>query len=151
MINMNKKMDAEYRRLSESGIDLHGALGEIVHGGFCSEDGCFFLKKCFEVDTNVSRKDFFDKTGYECFINSINIDDYVDSNYLEYGVLFVRNVFSLWNSFEKNKKFISIVSLSDFGLKVKFHLARPDERWLDENLEGYENSILVVDSSEENF
>ncbi len=53
-----------------------------------------------------------------------------------------------WNKLRETKKLIAIMSLDELGLKVKFHLDRSGEQWLSDELEDYEESILVVDSSE---
>lgn len=145
---MNSGMSKAYRSLSLANVELDHSLGEMAESGFKVQDGCFFLGKCFEVDTNASINEFPDKTGYECFINSVNIDDYVDDGYLEQAVCFVRSVFSQWNKVQESRKLIAILSLDEFGLKVKFHVHRVGERWLSDELEDYDESILVVDSSE---
>lgn len=148
MLIMNSEMLKAYKNLSLVNIELDHSLVEIAESGFRNKDGCFFLGKCFGIDTNTSANDFPDKTGYECFINSVNIDDYVDDGYLEQAVCFVRSVFSQWNKLRESKTLIAIVSLDELGLKVKFHLDRSGEQWLSDELEDYEESILVVDSSE---
>lgn len=148
MLTMNSEMSKAYRNLSLANVELDHRLGEIAESGFKYQDDCFFLGKCFDVDTNVSIDDFPDKTGYECFINSVNIDDYIDDGYLEQAVCFVRSVFSQWNKAQEGRKLIAILSMDEFGLKVKFHMQRVGEQWLSGELEEYEESILVVDSSE---
>lgn len=145
---MNSEMSKAYSNLLLDNVELDRSLCEITESGFKGQNGCFFLGKCLEIDTNTSINDFPDKTGYECFINSVNIDDYVEDGYLEQAVSFVRNVFSQWNDIQESKKLIAILSLDEFGLKVKFHMHRVGEQWLSDELEDYEESILVVDSSE---
>ncbi|WP_419208201.1 hypothetical protein ACN08N_25540 (plasmid) [Photobacterium leiognathi subsp. mandapamensis] len=151
MLTMNSEMSKSYKNLSLTNIELDHSLEEIVESGFKGLDGCLFLGKCLETDTNASISDFPDKTGYECFINSVNIDDYVDEGYLEQAVCFVRSVFSQWNEVQESKKLVAILSMDEFGVKVKFHVCRVGEEWLSDELEGYEESILVVDSSDSQF
>lgn len=149
MLKMNSEMSKIYRKVSLINVELDHGLSKIAESGFKNQGGCFFLEECFELDTNVSINDFPDKTGYECFINSVNIDGYVGERYLEQAVCFVSRVFYQWNKVQKSKKLIAMLSLDEFGLKVKFHVHRAGELWLSEDLEDYEESILVVDSSEE--
>jgi hypothetical protein len=151
VLKMNSEMLKAYSYFSSDNIDLNRSLLEIAESGFMVKDGCFLLGKCMDADTNVSISNFPDKTGYECFINSVNIDDYVEENYLEQGICFVRNVFSRWNSVQGLPKLIAILSLDEFGLKVKFHAWRVGEHWLTDELEDYEESVLVVDSLEPAF
>lgn len=146
MISMNSKMKNPYEAVFHFIED--NSLNEFSNSGFSTIEGCFFLKRCFEISTNASSEDFPDKTGYECFINSLNIDDYVSENYLEYGLSFVNNTFGLWNSLKLNDELISVLSMDEFGLKVKFHVARIGERWLSDDLEAYEEAILMISSSE---
>lgn len=70
---MNKKM-AEKMQCIECGIrELPSSLSELVTPGFCEQDGCIFLISLRVRDTNVTMRDFPDKTGYECFVNSIQM------------------------------------------------------------------------------
>lgn len=146
MIFMNLKMKNSYEGVFH--FLENTSLNEISNSGFSKVGPCFFLKKCYEINTNASIQNFPDKTGYECFVNSVNIDDYVSDNYLEYALSFVNNTFGLWNSLKFNDELISILSMDEFGLKVKFHMARVGEQWLSDNLETYEEAILIISSSE---
>lgn len=151
MLTMNRQMSTVYSQISLADYKLDRTLLEIAESGLGRKEDCFFIEKCINIDTNASLDDFPDKTGYECFINSINIDDYVDCDYLLQGVMFTRKIFSLWNDLGENQKLIANFSLDEFGLKVKFHLERSGEQWLSDELEDYEESILVVDSLDAQF
>ncbi|WP_077530135.1 hypothetical protein [Vreelandella utahensis] len=151
MITMNSKMIKAYSNLSKHSIELDRGLREIAESGFSSKNGCFLIRKCAEIDTNAKINDFPDKTGYECFINSVNIDDYIESFYLEQGIRFVRSVFNHWNESNGNRKLIAILLMDELTFKVKFHVQRSGERWLADDLEDYEESLMMVDSSEPEF
>ncbi|KKO47501.1 hypothetical protein VT06_16765 [Arsukibacterium sp. MJ3] len=148
---MNSKMSETYKYAAFSSIELQKELLEFVEKGFLVEDGCYFLSKCFCVVTNATQDDFPDNTGYECFINSINVDDYVEDKFLEYGLCLVSKVFSKWRSMCFEKELRAILSMDEFGLKIKFHVFRNGESWLDSELEGYEEAVMLVSSIEENF
>lgn len=151
MFKMNSEMLKTYSNLSLTDIELEHDLREIAESGFTSKDGCVFLSRCLEVDTNVNVSNFADQTGYECFINSVNVDDYVDSRYLEQGICFVRNVFTCWNKTERPQKLVAILSMDEFSLKIKIHIKRSGESWLADEFEDYEESLMMVDSSESTF
>ena len=151
MFRMNSEMLGKYNQLSFLNVELNHGLSEIIASGFEEKNGCFFLKECINIVSNVSVNNFPDKTGYECFINSINIDDYVQEDYLAQGIYFVQKVFHQWDKLKNNHMLIAILSLDDFGLKVKFHVQRLGESWLADELEDYEESILMVDSSDTHF
>ena len=151
MLRMNSVMLKAYDDLLPDNIELDNDLREIVEAGFVGDDGCYLLKKYLEIGTNVSFSDFPDKTGYECFINSVNIDDYVKDNYLAQGLCFVRNILSRWNEFQDDEVLMAILSLDELGSKVKFHTLREGEQWLADELDEYEEAILLVDSSEMKF
>jgi hypothetical protein len=44
---------------------------------------------------------------------------------------------------------LSIVSVDETSVVVKFHVKRPTEQWLSENLDGYEDPIMLMDSSKD--
>ncbi|QHF50490.1 hypothetical protein PspS49_12860 [Pseudomonas sp. S49] len=44
-----------------------------------------------------------------------------------------------------------VISGEEFDATVKFHLLRPGETWLSDDLEGYEEAVLTVESSDKGF
>ena len=148
MLAMNLEMRKTYCEIKVNGKHLEGRLLSIVNDGFVNKEECLFLKSCFEIETNVTINDFPDKTGFECFINSINIDDYVENDFLEQGILFAQEVFSTFKIIDSENTLNCIMSMDELGLKIKFHLLRIDEEWLSDDLEAFEEAILVVDSEE---
>jgi hypothetical protein len=98
--------------------------------------------------TNVSNEDFIDKTGYECFVNSINIDELVEKDYCAQGLLFCSEVFNKWKK-ESDEKLMSIFIADELSLKIKFHVKRKGENWLSPNFEKYEEEILIISSDED--
>lgn len=82
MFMMNKDMVMAYFYLELNGRVLDCELFKIGEFGFSEKYGCVFIKVCINIEINVLVDDFFDKIGFECFINLINIDDYVEVDYL---------------------------------------------------------------------
>ena len=62
-------------------------LDTIVRMGLVQVGSLFFLKKLYQNDTNATADDFIDSTGYECFVNSLHVDDYVHDNYLQQAII----------------------------------------------------------------
>jgi|SRR5690554_811540 len=118
-------------------------MRKIIKSGFINKNDCIFLKKLVSKKTNVSEIDFIDKTGYECFINSLHIDDYVESDFLSYAVSFIFELFKGW---KQNKNLQAIISIHESGAVVKLYEERIGESWIASNIEDYEEAILAIDS-----
>lgn len=128
--------------------EINSELFKIIKNGFIEKKDCVLIKYFLEINDHVSLKDFFDKTDYECFINSINIDDHFEQNYLEQGVLCIRIAFEEFNKSNIDGILNCSMSIDEFGSKLKFHILRDNESWLSEDLEGFEEAILLVSSEE---
>lgn len=144
----NNRMTKALRNTHINKKNLHSSLKRISSLGFQSEAGCFFLKYNYKNHTNVLGEDFIDKTGYECFINSINIDDFVEKDYYVQGLLFCAEIIRKWKE-ESHDKLISIFIADEISLKIKFHIERKDENWLSTDLEKYEEAILIISSNDD--
>lgn len=144
---MNEKMRKELEWITLDGKNLPPELLDLLAVGFIEVEGCFFLQSLKKLSLSVSAADFSDKTGFECFVNSIHIDDYVVSEYLSYAFLFVDACFDLWRSFNSGGQLFALISSDEFGVVVKLHLLREGESWLSDDLEKYEDALLCTNSS----
>jgi hypothetical protein len=151
MLKFNKLMAKHYRKSNVVNYELNNELQMIVGMGLFQVDELVFLKKLYQIDTNVMADNFIDNTGYECFINSLHIDDYVNDNYLEQAIIFTNHIFKKFRLLEIKQTLVCIMSLDEIGLTIKFHLSRENESFLNKDLNGYEEAVLIVDSSEENW
>ena len=147
MVFVNKSMATKLALINQSAVLLSPALLALLQPGFVEVDGCFFLKTLALAETNVSTQNFPDKTGYECFINSIHIDDYVQGDFLDYSILFAEKAFEIWRSSGCPGEILAIVTCDEFGASVKIHQKRSGESWLGSNLEAYEDAVLLADSA----
>lgn len=148
MVKINRKMAEEMKDIEWSGNVLPAELLDLLRQGFCERDGCIFLVSLVSKETNASGSDFPDRTGHECFVNSIHIDDYVSSNYVANACIFVESVFQEWRRGALSGLLQAIVSHDEFGALVKFHLLRAGESWVGRELERYDDAMLVADSTE---
>jgi hypothetical protein len=124
------------------------SLMAIADNGFVTHDGCHVLRG-LSASTNATRSTLGDCTGYECFMNSLHIEDYEAEQPLAQAVLFAIQVFRVWNLSEPTTCLTAIVSADEFSVVAKFHVKRPGEQWLSDNIEGYEDPVLSVDSDED--
>src|SRR6185312_7145340 len=76
----NKLMLGQYgTKLVVGKACLPDRLSEMIATGFVEHHGCVFLSELFKTSKAVTEEDFPDKTGHECFVNHVHIDDFVDS------------------------------------------------------------------------
>lgn len=143
---MNKKM-AKKLGISIDKQKLPPQLSDLISAGFHESDDGIFLAALDTGNTNVTASDFPDKTGYECFVNSIHIDDFVESEYLIHACLFVEACFDVWRQKGHEVNIRAIISSDESGAVVKIHVVREGESWVSQDLEKYEDAILVADSS----
>ncbi|ETS33618.1 hypothetical protein PTE_00793 [Photorhabdus khanii NC19] len=146
MLKINLKMKQKMKELKGNHLVLTDELQSIISSGFIEKEHCFFSKKLMNYSSSASKKHFQDCVGFECFVNSLHIDDYVDKNHLEYSILFCNSLLISWEYLNPNDKLNVIISLDEFGALIKFHLDRNGEMWLSEDLESYDEPILITNS-----
>ena len=151
MIRMNAPFVSAVCHLQRRVGSLHGELEEISEEGFIRRENCFVLKSLALAGTNAKVEDFTDCTGFECFVNHIHIDDFVDDELIEQAALYIERVLSMWNKSGNERPMNAIMSWAEDGVSVRFHLCRPDEQWLMYDLEGYQEGILEISSSDVGF
>jgi hypothetical protein len=122
-------------------------LDAIAAKGFLEKDGCYFLSELFQKGASVSRRNFPDQTGYECFINSVHVDDYVESGYLSLALHFAETLLTVWRMRRLPNTLNVIVSSDEMGAVVKCHVVRKKQSWLGDDLNKYEEAIMEVDST----
>jgi hypothetical protein len=146
------KSNAAMRKLLEDAAfvaHIEPALREIVDGGFVVKEGCHLLAALEPAATNVTRANFPDCTGYECFVNSIHVEDYDDKTPLCQAIQFVMQIFAAWLASTPTLALVAIISVDEFSVVVKFHAKHQEEQWLSENIEGYEDPVMSMESSED--
>jgi len=121
-----------------------GELKKIAKSGFVEKDGCYFLRELIKPVVNISDNDFPDKTGCECFFNSLHVVDYMPGADVSVCLNFVEICFESWRS-NYHGDLVSIISLSEGNdFVIKFHLSRPNESWLSDDLNEYDEAILLI-------
>jgi hypothetical protein len=149
MIKFNEVMAKIAAGKDFSGVPIPDGLLGVLGGGFVLRSDCLILASLEKKCSSVSVSDFPDRTGYECFVNVIHVDDYVDSDYLSYSISFALALIECWRENELGGDIRVVVSNDELGGVVRFHLIREGENWVAENIELYEEAILIVDSDSE--
>src|SRR5699024_3462862 len=131
----NKLMDVELEKLNSEFIKriiLPQELEDILSEGFTKKNGCFLSKKLLKLCSSVSYSNFEDEIAYECFVNSLHMEDYVNKNHLDYSVVFCNKLIEIWR---ENEMLNVIMTLDDetFLPTVKFHVKRDNVSWLNED------------------
>ncbi|MBW8309100.1 MAG: hypothetical protein K0M45_05620 [Candidatus Paracaedibacteraceae bacterium] len=137
---------------------LSNSFFSLLEKGFIYKDGCLLLLENFHK-AKVLNGDFVDRTGYECFVNKIHVEDYIPiSNTIPIEQIYLCGLFFLSKTVEKIN-LLSFKGLYRFILSIdqdeedstlnsyvfRFHTLRQGEEYLEENLDLYESSILVMD------
>jgi len=132
-------------------IELPPKLSDLLSGGFVDQDGCIFFAEFAKRTSGASRSDFPDLTGYECFVNHVHIDDYVEdadaATLAAAGVTFAQRLCKLLSA--RSDEFNIIVGSDELSCSVRFHRQRPGEAWLSEDLESYRDEAIAVVTTHE--
>jgi hypothetical protein len=135
-------------RKTRLNCQLVGSLKNIADNGFYCLNGCYVFRG-LPGGTNVKISNFPDNTGYECFMNSLHIEDCDTEVPFAQAMLFVVATFESWNFFHSDLTLMAIVSANDQSVVTKFHVRRLREQWLSEDIEDYDDPVLTLDSNED--
>lgn len=122
-------------------MPLPNRLSAILVAGLTERNGCVFLAGLLEGCTSASQQDFPDKTGYECFVNHIHIDDFAASDKVRVAVAFLTRVAAMLKAQYRDDGFRGLIGMDGTDVTVRFHRARANEEWLSNDLEGYEDCV----------
>jgi hypothetical protein len=145
MIKMNQLMWDNQFGTDYMECNLNAELNGLTSEGFTKEKDCFFLSVLYKKNINASLENFPDRTGFECFVNSIHIDDYVNENYFKTSLSFIKSIIKNCSSSFIGEQMRFIIVNNEFGCVVKFHIVRNGESWLSDSLDGYADEVMVFD------
>jgi hypothetical protein len=154
----------EMRRLLEPNpgaaeIDVPTQFKLLVAGGFKQVESCFFLRALFTDDYATGLVRHLDETGYECAVNSVHIEDYfAPGTARESAALasigracatFLAMKLRVYASeIADPTTFRVIVTVAGRSSTIRFHSIRVDQSWLAANIDGYQEGVLVIDSTD---
>ena len=135
--------------------ELPPRLAALLRDGVVEMGGLWLLRRLlpegFDPDLPLSRS--WDSTGYECSVNHVHIEEFVDAgrswSLLESLVQGYKYAQALAALLDGKGAFEVILGCQDpaaewAGCTVRFHLIRPGEEWLAPDLEGYEEEAILV-------
>lgn len=125
------------------------SLKSIANAGFVESEGCYLFHSLARKLTNAKRANFQDCTGYECFVNSLHVEDYENDEPLAQGILLVDEVFRVWKASNSTFHLTAIISADELTVVARFHVKRSGEQWLSDDIEGYMDPVMSVDSDDE--
>ena len=103
---------------------------------------------------NVKLENFPDKTGFECFVNHIFVEDQHEGSvrdrqgHLKQAIAFALATDNQLRSVFPARSFKVIVAANAVSCGVRFHIERPGEEWLASDLDGYgQEAILVLETA----
>lgn len=128
--------------------ELHPELARMLAGGFAEVGHAIVLSCCTEAGRTVSVEDCQDFTGYEALVNHIHIEDALldagPDELLRQGLAFVSALDRTLRVAYPDHPFQIVFGVGD-SYTVRFYRRRPGEDWLVDDLESYEEALLVVD------
>lgn len=127
---------------------LAPSLREVARDGFEARDGCYVLR-ALSKHANAPRARFTDCTGYECFVNSLHVEDYSAEMPFEQALLFGREVLQKWRLEQPSSCLVAILMADDLSVVAKFHVKRQGEQWLSDDIERYEDPVMSLDSNDD--
>lgn len=117
-------------------------LYDIVNNGFIQKGGCYIFSFFDGKRTHSPIDDFADKTGYECFVNSLVMEDYIMDDYYVTAYYVILHVFIRWKKEKYNCRLRSIFIDNGENHRLIFHVDRSGERYLVENLDSYQGESI---------
>jgi len=123
----------------------------LVAGGFTDIQGCVFFRKLFHHDALTELVRHHDMTGYECTVNSIHLEDYLEKGMARKAPALAATAMKCvdWLA-ERLRQFTAdpfriIVSVDGRTCTLRFHRLRDGESWLADDIEGYKEAAAFVD------
>ena len=150
MLKLNGLMQRKLSNYKFSESSLNANLAYIVEEGFLSVEDSYVLRHL--MARHYNRHEFMDAIGFECFVNKIHVEDYVETNILGQSAYYIMEIFRKWRS-DQSDNLLGILSICDESYVLRFHVERLEAvPYLVPDLESYDEALLVVGSnSEVNF
>jgi hypothetical protein len=134
-------------------VQMSRRLQNLVQSPLRFDAGCVVLEP-LATKIPYDPDKFYDRTGYECFVNKIHVVDYIDESSEKAQELLGQGLkygFELGKRLAAEGTFLVVLSLDhDSGdVIVLFHKQREGEQWLSDNLEGYKtDDVLAWDTGD---
>jgi hypothetical protein len=154
VVKLNERMEILYQEVRAENLDDPGELSQklirLANSPLVEEEGCVFLSALRKNAGDMKLADFPDRTAYECYVNHIHVEQYLENGSLVALVILgrglalarqLRDRLATWNG---RRHFRVIVTFHHAGCTVRFHAIRPDEEFNDKELNGLEEVAVAV-------
>jgi hypothetical protein len=122
-------------------------LSNVLAQGLIHSEGCIILKSQMELVSSEVRKRFTDKTGFECFVNHIHVEDYAPGEMcilLQQSMAFGKELERTLLKAGVTEPVQYIIAGDTDEMNIRFHVLREGEEWLAQDIERYEEAVAVV-------
>lgn len=153
----NSQMEQLYQEIRGDNLDDPRALPQkliaLLNAGFVEEEECVFFSQ-LKPSAPVKNVDFPDKTGYECFVNHLDIEDYLENGgspaleLLGRGLALAQEIKERLSQLHGTRHFRVIVAFTGPSCSVRFHTVRQDEGWTDKDL-CRDEAIAIFETQEQ--
>jgi len=155
-MRVNKRMAALLAASQGAAIvDVPEKFRWLLAAGVREVDGCVFLRELFTADDASALPSFHDAVGFECSINKVHLEDFLDRGYARepaaLALIALSSARLLATTLHRvsNATFRIIASVQGRHSTLRFHKVREGESWLAEDLDGYaEEAIFVLDTDD---
>jgi hypothetical protein len=125
----------------------------LVNGGIKDIDDCVFLRSLFHHDRADALELHHDRTGYECAVNAVHLEDYLEPEAprlpASLALTAMASARMLAERLEQfgNGSFRIIATVSGRRCTLRFHKLRPAEAWVSDDLDAYgDTAVFVLDT-----
>ncbi len=134
--------------LSSSEVLLDPRLDAVLGDGFQELRGCVVLAGLVASAAHVTVSSCGDETGFEAFVNHVHVEDVLGLTVSDPRVAaqaggFTKELAAALERIYPDERFVVILSLGD-SCTVRFHKLREGQAWLADDLEGYDEAVMVV-------
>jgi hypothetical protein len=153
-VKLNERMEILYQEVRAENLDDAGDLSQkltqLADSPLVEEEGCVFLGTLRRGAGEMKLADFSDRTAFECYVNHIHVEDYLENGslvaliILGRGLALARQLRDRLATIDGHRHFRVIVTFHQAGCTVRFHTIRPDEEFTDKELSGLEEVAVAV-------
>jgi hypothetical protein len=133
--------------------DLPRPIQQVLESGIDASQGCVLLTSLRRRSPGVDLSDFPDRTGLECYVNKLSIEDYVSGSASSKVAVSLKYLRSLAQSLQRRfpkRDFRFILTVDGKHCTVRFHVVREGEEFLGD-LANYDAATGVLEVAPEDL
>jgi hypothetical protein len=152
-VKTNREMAILWNEIGRENLDTPKVLPQrllaLLNAGFLEEEQCIFLSALRRI-VPVKRLNFPDRTSYECHVNHIHIEEYLENGglppleLLGCGIALARELKARLLALYARRNFRIIVALRGASCTVRFHTVRSEQEWVDKDQLGDGGDAVAI-------